>query len=118
MTIVKSRTDAASLLSRRARHAIVVVGLLPAAALAQSPFTWQQIKDKFEAANPTLKAAQLNIEESRAGEVTAYLRPNPSLTGTLDQINPLTTISSPVSGNFVYRPFANTRSEEHTSELQ
>ena len=107
MTIVKSRTDAASLLSRRARHAIVVVGLLPAAALAQSPFTWQQIKDKFEAANPTLKAAQLNIEESRAGEVTAYLRPNPSLTGTLDQINPLTTISSPVSGNSVYRPFAN-----------
>jgi cobalt-zinc-cadmium efflux system outer membrane protein len=127
MTIVKSRTDAASLLSRRARHAIVVVGLLPAAALAQSPFTWQQIKDKFEAANPTLKAAQLNIEESRAGEVTAYLRPNPSLTGTLDQINPLTTISSPVSGNSVYRPFANTlpfgsvsylHEREHKRELR
>jgi cobalt-zinc-cadmium efflux system outer membrane protein len=112
---------------RRTCSAILAVELLPAAALAQSPFTWQQIKDKFEAANPTLKAAQLNIEESRAGEVTAYLRPNPSLTGTLDQINPLTTISSPVSGNSVYRPFANTlpfgsvsylHEREHKRELR
>jgi cobalt-zinc-cadmium efflux system outer membrane protein len=92
---------------RRTCIAILVAGFLPAVALAQSPLTWKQIKDKFEAANPTLKAAQLNIDESRASEVTAYLRPNPSLTGTLDQINPLTTISSPVSGNSVYRPFAN-----------
>ena len=112
---------------RRTCSAILAVELLPAAALAQSPFTWQQIKDKFEAANPTLKAAQLNIEESRAGEVTAYLRPNPSVTGTLDQINPLTTISSPVSGNSVYRPFANTlpfgsvsylHEREHKRELR
>ncbi len=82
------------------------MAFLPAAALAQTPFTWQQIKDKFEAANPTLKAAQSNINESRAAEITAYLRPNPTFTGTLDQINPLTTIPS-VSGNSVYRPFAN-----------
>jgi cobalt-zinc-cadmium efflux system outer membrane protein len=112
---------------RRTCIAIPVAIFLPAVALAQSPFTWQQIKDKFEAANPTLKAAQLNIEESRAGEVTAYLRPNPSVTGTLDQINPLTTISSPVSGNSVYRPFANTlpfasvsylHEREHKRELR
>ncbi|MGD0498604.1 MAG: TolC family protein [Bryobacteraceae bacterium] len=75
---------------------------------AQTAFTWQQIKDKFEGANPNLKAAQLAIDESRSAETTAYLRPNPSFTGTLDQLNPLTTISSPVSGNSVYRPFANT----------
>jgi len=112
---------------RRTFSAILAVGLLPAAALAQTPFTWQQIKDKFEAANPTLKAAQLNIDEARAGEVTAYLRPNPSLTGTLDQINPLTTFASPVSGNSVYRPFANTlpfasvsylHEREHKRELR
>jgi cobalt-zinc-cadmium efflux system outer membrane protein len=112
---------------RRTCSAILVAGFLPAMALAQSPFTWQQVKDKFEAANPTLKAAQLNIEESRAAETTAYLRPNPSVTGTLDQINPLTTISSPVSGNSVYRPFANTlpfgsvsylHEREHKRELR
>jgi len=104
-----------------------VAGFLPAVALAQSPFSWQQIKDKFEAANPTLKAAQLNIDESRAAEVTAYLRPNPEFTGTLDQINPLTTISSTVSGNSVYRPFSNTlpfgsvgylHEREHKRELR
>ena len=93
-------------LLRRTRGA-VLVAFLPAAALAQTPFTWQQIKDKFEAANPTLKAAQSNINESRAAEITAYLRPNPSWTGTLDQINPLTTIPSSAPGNSVYRPFAN-----------
>jgi cobalt-zinc-cadmium efflux system outer membrane protein len=112
---------------RRTCIAILVAMFLPAVVLAQSPFTWQQIKDKFEAANPTLKAAQLNIEESRAAETTAYLRPNPSVTGTLDQINPLTTISSPVSGNSVYRPFANTlpfgsvsylHEREHKRELR
>jgi cobalt-zinc-cadmium efflux system outer membrane protein len=54
-----------------------------------------------------LKAAQLNVNESRAAEITAYLRPNPSLTATLDQINPLTTVPSSASGNSVYRPFAN-----------
>ena len=37
--------------------AILAAAFLPGAALAQTAFTWQQIKDKFEAANPTLKAA-------------------------------------------------------------
>jgi len=112
---------------RRTCNAILAAGFLPAVVFAQTPFTWQQIKNKFEAANPTLKAARLNIDESRASEVTAYLRPNPSLTGTLDQINPLTTIASPVSGNSVYRPFANTlpyasvsylHEREHKRELR
>ncbi len=95
-------------LPRLACGAILVAGLLPAAAPAQTAYTWQQIKDKFAAANPTLKAAQLGIDESRAAEITAYLRPNPTLTGTLDQIDPLTTVPSSVSGNSVYRPLANT----------
>jgi len=85
----------------------LIAGFLPAAAFAQTPFTWQQIKDKFEAANPTLKAAQLSIDENRAAEITAYLRPNPSLTGTIDQINPFATILSP-GNQSVYRPLTNT----------
>ena len=68
--------------------AILIAGFLPAAALAQTTFTWQQIKDKFEATNPTLKAAQTNIDESRAAEITAYLRPNPEFTASTDQIDP------------------------------
>jgi cobalt-zinc-cadmium efflux system outer membrane protein len=50
--------------------------------------TWQQVREKFQATNPTLRAAQIGIEESRAQEITAFLRPNPDMTTTLDQIQP------------------------------
>ncbi|HEY6307592.1 MAG TPA: hypothetical protein VI488_14160, partial [Candidatus Angelobacter sp.] len=54
-------------------------------AFAQKTFTWQEIRDKFEMANPTLRAGQIGIDESRAAEITAYLRPNPSLGLIADQ---------------------------------
>ena len=84
---------------------------------AQTTYTWQQIRDKFEAANPTLKAAQLNIDESRAAEITAYLRPNPDLSGTLDQINPFTTQPPPNGGANRYSPFAFTQPSGSVSYL-
>jgi len=67
-------------------------------AFAQTPLTWQQVKDKFEADNPNLRAGQLNIQESKANEVTAFLRPNPNFTAALDQLQPF-------NGN-PYRPLA------------
>lgn len=73
---------------------------------AQTAFTWEQIKEKFEAVNPTLQAAQANIDESRANEITAFLRPNPDATGTIDQINPFTTQPPPTGGASTYSPFA------------
>jgi cobalt-zinc-cadmium efflux system outer membrane protein len=54
----------------------------------QKALTWQEVRDKFEMANPSLRAGQIGIDESRAQEITAYLRPNPGLGLTLDQINP------------------------------
>jgi cobalt-zinc-cadmium efflux system outer membrane protein len=79
--------------------AILLTGLLPGSAFAQSAYTWQQIVQKFEAANPTMKANQLNIDESRAAEITAYLRPNPdfNVTGDGFQVH---------SNNGLYRPFS------------
>ncbi len=62
----------------------LITALLPAAALAQTAYTWQQIKETFAATNPTLKAAQLNIDESRAAEIQAYVRPNPEFTLSTD----------------------------------
>lgn len=56
----------------------------------QGPLTWQQVQQKFEAANPTLRAGQLNIDEAKANEITAFLRPNPSLSVSLDQFDPFT----------------------------
>jgi cobalt-zinc-cadmium efflux system outer membrane protein len=69
---------------------------------AQTTLTWQQVKERFEAVNPTLKAAQASIDESRASEITAYLRPNPDLSLSSDG-----TQLSPFQG--VWRPFAGTQ---------
>jgi len=52
--------------------------------MAQQTLSWQQIEEKFLAANPTLKAARLNVDESRAVEITAYLRPNPDVSLSVD----------------------------------
>jgi cobalt-zinc-cadmium efflux system outer membrane protein len=78
--------------------------LLAPAVFAQTPLTWQQIKDRFEASNPTLRAAQLNIDESRAEEITAYLRPNPSIGTGLDQVVLFSTQPSIKTNEQVYRP--------------
>jgi cobalt-zinc-cadmium efflux system outer membrane protein len=55
---------------------------------AGEPLTWQQVRATFIAINPTLLAGRLGIEESKAEEITAYLRPNPQLTAATDYIHP------------------------------
>ncbi|MGA2591237.1 MAG: TolC family protein [Bryobacteraceae bacterium] len=79
----------------------LLAGCLKQVALAQKTLTWQQVRDEFEKANPTLRAARIGIDESRAQEVTAYLRPNPDITGSLDQINPFS--KNPIDK---YSPFS------------
>jgi outer membrane protein, heavy metal efflux system len=58
---------------------------------AQQAFTWTQIRDKFESSNPSLLAGQINIDESRAQEITAFLRPNPDFTAGVDQLDLFTS---------------------------
>jgi cobalt-zinc-cadmium efflux system outer membrane protein len=41
--------------------------------------TWDQVKARFEAANPALQAAALGVDEMKAAEITAFLRPNPQV---------------------------------------
>jgi len=68
--------------------------LLFAAALstsAQETLTWEQVRLRFEQNNPTLLAGKLNIEESKASEITADLRPNPDMSLLLDQVNLFST---------------------------
>lgn len=76
---------------------ILAAGGLAICARAQAPLNWDQVKTMFRAGNPTLLAGQANVEESKAQEITAFLRPNPNVTATVDQIDPFT-------GN-PYRPF-------------
>jgi cobalt-zinc-cadmium efflux system outer membrane protein len=62
--------------------------------------TWENVKDRFEQNNPTLLADKLNIDESKAQEITAHLRPNPELGLLSDQIDPFN--SGPSHGPFSY----------------
>ncbi len=83
-------------------NSIALAGLLcllgGSARGQQAPLTWEQVQQKFDAANPTLRAGQLNIDEAKAQEITAFLRPNPDMNLSLDQINPFST--------HPYRPFS------------
>lgn len=59
--------------------AVVMAAWLCSAGWAQQQsFTWEQIRDQFLSANPTLRAQAQSIESTRAGEITAALRPNPT----------------------------------------
>jgi outer membrane protein, heavy metal efflux system len=79
---------------------LLLIGALDGHSLAQKALTWQEVRDKFEAANPTLRAGQISIDESRAQEITANLRPNPNLTILADQIDPFN--GGPPHGPFAY----------------
>ena len=66
----------------------MIAGCLSNAAFAQQPLTWQEIRDRFRATNPLLQAARIGIDEYRAQEITANLRPNPFLNASVDQLHP------------------------------
>jgi outer membrane protein, heavy metal efflux system len=62
--------------------------IMATGSFAQKALTWQEVRARFEAENQTLQAGQFGVDESRAQETTAYLRPNPNLSLLADQINP------------------------------
>jgi cobalt-zinc-cadmium efflux system outer membrane protein len=66
-------------------------------------WNWDQLKDEFRLRNTTLQASKLNIDELKAQEITAHLRPNPDFTLTADgtQITPSHGVWQPFAGTFV-----------------
>jgi cobalt-zinc-cadmium efflux system outer membrane protein len=98
----------------------MLAACLTPGVFAQQAFTWAQLKDKFEAENPTLRAGKIGIDEAKAAEITAYLRPNPDLA--------LSTDGTQISRrDGVWRPFAGTQfspaisylhEREHKRELR
>jgi outer membrane protein, heavy metal efflux system len=67
---------------------------------AQTALTWPEVRARFQATNPTLQADAIGIEELKANEITAFLRPNPQLSATLDQIGHTQLASGVASGVF------------------
>ena len=66
-----------SISAAAARAASVRAGFVFGAA--ERPLTWDEAKTKFEAANPALRADALGVDEMKAAEITAFLRPNPGI---------------------------------------
>src|ERR1700678_329325 len=99
---------------------ILLFPLFVGTANAQNGYTWEQIKTKFEAANPTLKADANNVDELKAEEITAYLRPNPEFTLSADgtQIAPHEGIWRPTSGTYLVPNFSYLHERDHKRELR
>jgi outer membrane protein, heavy metal efflux system len=87
---------------------------------AQTTYTWQQVKDKFEAANPTLRADAIGVQEMKAEEITAYLRPNPGFTLSTDgtQIVPHNGVWVPTRGADFSPNVSYLHERQHKRELR
>jgi len=108
-----------------ASAAAALLALAPAVVSAQTSLTWEQVKAKFEAANPALKADALGVDEMRAAEITAFLRPNPGIGLSSDglQIAPHTlpglgTHWLPLTGDQLVPSINYLHEREHKRELR
>jgi len=91
-----------------------------ASARAQQALTWEQVRARFEQSNPTLLADKLSVDESRAQEITAFLRPNPTFTLSADgtQIAPEKGVWRPFAGTFESPSISYLHERQHKRELR
>src|SRR5580693_1777627 len=95
-------------------YVAMIVVLAGRLSVAQAPaaapaLTWEQVQEQFRRNNPNLVAGRTNVEETRANEITAGLRPNPQLSLTVDQWRLF-------QGN-PYRPFGGNQTIGQYSQL-
>ncbi len=112
-----------SWLVRRFAVTVYAVALLcPFGCHAQAPqaLTWDEVRTRFIDGNPALKADADNVDEMKAEEITAYLRPNPQFTGTVDgtSIAPDHGIYQPFKGTFFSPNFSYLHERDHKRELR
>jgi cobalt-zinc-cadmium efflux system outer membrane protein len=98
----------------------LILSTMCAWAQAQAVLTWEQVRQRFEQQNPTLLADKLNIDESKAQEITAFLRPNPQFALTVDgtQIAPEKGIWRPLAGTFESPGVSYLHERQHKRELR
>jgi cobalt-zinc-cadmium efflux system outer membrane protein len=98
----------------------VILALAPSSTSAQQALSWDQVKARFEATNPALKADADNVDEMRAEEITAYLRPNPQFTLSADgtQIAPHDGVWTPFKGTYEQPNVSYLHERDHKRELR
>lgn len=94
--------------------------VVTASAFAQKALTWQEVRAKFEALNPTLRAGLIGIDESKASEISAFLRPNPDFTLSADgtQIAPNNGVWQPFRGTLFTPTLSYLHERRHKRELR
>jgi len=109
-----------SVLTRSVCGCVLGIAFLASSASAQQALTWDQAKAKFEAANPVLKADAANVEEMKAEEITAFLRPNPQFTLSTDgtQLVRHNGVWQPTAGTQFSPNFSYLHEREHKRELR
>jgi cobalt-zinc-cadmium efflux system outer membrane protein len=107
-------------LLKHLRFCLSLAVVVAQSVYAQKALTWQEVRDKFEAANPSLRAGQIGIDESRAAEITAYLRPNPTFTLSSDgtQIAPFHGVWKPSAGTTISPSFGYLHERQGKRELR
>ncbi len=107
-------------LLRRLWFGLFLVAVSAQSGWAQKALTWQEVRDKFESANPRLRAGQMGIDESRAQEITAFLRPNPNFTLSTDgtQIAPFKGVWKPFLGTQFSPNLSYLHERQHKRELR
>src|SRR5580693_6083610 len=100
--------------------ALFFVLCMSSAAGAQQVLTWEQVRQRFEQNNSTLLADALNIDESKAQEITAFLRPNPTLDLSADgtQIAPNHDVWRPLAGTFESASISYLFERQHKRQLR
>jgi len=94
--------------------------LIAVSASAQQALTWEQVRLRFEQSNLTLLADKLSIDESKAQEITAFFRPNPTFTLSADgtQIAPDKGVWRPFAGTFESPNISYLHERRHKRELR
>jgi cobalt-zinc-cadmium efflux system outer membrane protein len=99
---------------------LIFTSAIPPVVFAQQPLDWDQVKARFIASNPALKADADNVDEMKAEEITAYLRPNPQFTLSVDgnQAAPHDGVWSPFRGTTEQPNFSYLHERDHKRELR
>lgn len=102
------------------KWACAYLAVLAATLHAQTPLTWEQVKQRFAASNPTLMAAQINVDELKMNEITAYLRPNPDFSVSQDgtQLTPYRGVWQPFAGTQISPALSYLHERQHKRELR
>jgi len=105
---------------------VAVLTMFPCCALAQTPapdptpLSWEQVRQRFAQNNPIVLASKLRIDESKAQEITAYLRPNPGFTLLTDgtQIAPYQGVWVPTAGTMLSTSLSYLHERQRKRELR